>query len=645
MQKVLILATKDSESRLISALHRSGVMEIRSLELAGLEKGKPLEVHDAISHELVRVRGLISAFASLPFVKRESVEAKVGEPDYVKTLSEARKIAIDDELRHLVDRRAALISEAAETDKKKAEITAISAMPGIDFSKLETKNFTYALGSVKRKTAPAFRKDLDEYLNKESEIITAPYGKDDELILIFYERKENISFVLSRYNFEKISLPEGFSTFEKGVASLEASAAELKKSVSETEKRISSLSSENYGKLAALERGLSTLSMRAAIATKFASGRKIVAVEGWVKKKDSEPLSAMLKKDFAGEAAIEEMHGDEHGAPVVLDNPKSALQFQWLVEFYSLPSYDEFDPTIILMFTVPLMYGMIVGDVGYGLLSIALSLLILQKFKGGMLGNIAKIWLFSSVSAMVFGVVFDEWFGFSHLELAEWLKSWGLNIGIEHSLYTGLSRSHELSLVIGLALLVGVLHLSLGYILGAINVWEHSKKHAVAKLAWLALLLGGTVAVASLMFNLVPASIGNPAAIVFGISAVAVIVLEGLPGLFEIPGITANVLSYARIGAAGVVGVIIAEIINTSLLPTPERSIIMFPIFILLHILNAALAMFESIVQGGRLNLVEFYSKFFQGGGKAFEPFRMDAADDSAAHPQQAEDGRGKTVR
>jgi V/A-type H+-transporting ATPase subunit I len=108
---------------------------------------------------------------------------------------------------------------------------------------------------------------------------------------------------------------------------------------------------------------------------------------------------------------------------------------------------------------------------------------------------------------------------------------------------------------------------------------------------------------------------------------VIIIWAEGMLGAVELPGILGNSLSYARIAAVGIAGVALAEVINESFMPGPEKGLmllIIFPLFMVLHVLNTGLAMVESIVQGGRLNLVEFYGKFFHGGGKAFVPFSVE---------------------
>jgi V/A-type H+-transporting ATPase subunit I len=97
-------------------------------------------------------------------------------------------------------------------------------------------------------------------------------------------------------------------------------------------------------------------------------------------------------------------------------------------------------------------------------------------------------------------------------------------------------------------------------------------------------------------------------------------------GVLEIPGLSGNVLSYMRIAVVGVVGTILAELINEMLMPLPQQGImalVFFPLFIILHMVNTFIAMFEAMIQGGRLNILEFKSKFVKGGGKIFEPFAL----------------------
>jgi V/A-type H+-transporting ATPase subunit I len=137
-------------------------------------------------------------------------------------------------------------------------------------------------------------------------------------------------------------------------------------------------------------------------------------------------------------------------------------------------------------------------------------------------------------------------------------------------------------------------------------------------------MYGALIALASQM-----AFLGSEFTIIGGILALISIIMlyitEGIIGIIELPSIMSNILSYTRIAAIGIVGLVIAELIN-KMLPTPEGSIIgllVIPIVGLLHVANCFIAMFDSTIQGGRLNILEFRSKFLQGGRKLFSPFSL----------------------
>jgi V/A-type H+-transporting ATPase subunit I len=194
-------------------------------------------------------------------------------------------------------------------------------------------------------------------------------------------------------------------------------------------------------------------------------------------------------------------------------------------------------------------------------------------------------------------------------------------------LYQGFHRLAEINTLMLVSLLVGMAHLSLGFIIGAVNEWHHSRKHAAAKVCWLLILLSGFMAIASGMYNIMPA-MATPSLIVLGLSIAGLVMTEGIIAAIEIPGLLGNVMSYLRIAAVGVGGIIIAEAINELLMPKFELSpvgILMFivvgALYLAMHMAACMLVMFEGLVHGARLNVVEFFGKFYHGGGAAFAPF------------------------
>jgi len=276
----------------------------------------------------------------------------------------------------------------------------------------------------------------------------------------------------------------------------------------------------------------------------------------------------------------------------------------------------------MLAIIIPLMYALIVGDAGYATLSLLLAIwMVRNSEKGSFLNQIALIWAISAIPAIIFGIAFDEYFGFTHSHLASL-------VGFEHmQLYQGFHRLAEINTLMLISLLIGMAHLSLGFIIGAINEWHHNRKHSAAKICWLLILLSGAMAIASGMYGIMP-SMSIPSAVVLGLSIVGLIMTEGLIAAIEIPGLLGNVMSYLRIAAVGVGGIIIAEAINELLMPHFELSLagiavfaITLVLYLAMHLAACVLVMFEGIVHGARLNVVEFFGKFYHGGGERFAPF------------------------
>jgi V/A-type H+-transporting ATPase subunit I len=319
----------------------------------------------------------------------------------------------------------------------------------------------------------------------------------------------------------------------------------------------------------------------------------------------------------------------------VLDNPKAAGPFEFITKSYSLPNYFEIDPTMAYLIALPILYGMIVGDVVYGLISMGLAYFFLKKFeKSYIMSNVSKIWFYSAIPAIIFGVIFDEWGGMSHVHLLEILGKWtGAELIHEgEAFYHGFHRIENVLALIGLSALAGMIHLAAGFSIGAINEWHHNRRHSIAKIAWIGVEAGMLLALLPFLpgllegFPQLDTGLTTAGLVVLGISVVTLGATEGVIGIIEIPGLVGNILSYSRIAAIGIVGVVIAELLNEFIIPMPEQGLLVLlfaPIFVALHVMNAFIAMFESLIQGGRLNIVEFRSKFLHGGGDVFIPFAL----------------------
>ncbi|MFA5412560.1 MAG: V-type ATPase 116kDa subunit family protein [Candidatus Micrarchaeia archaeon] len=616
MQKIRVAAVKSITNQLLSDLHNLGMVEVRKVPAGPFAQGRTAPIYDHISSQWVRMRTIKSMLGLRGGTYKEM--------DVERALADAEKIQIAEPLKKGHDRLSALNAELSALELKLRGAKKLLYFGNVDFSAAKSNYICLYAGTVPSVKIASLRKSIPASCE-----VSARVGKTESVLLALCKNEEGVTsavdLVLSRHGFSPINVSD-FTTPAATVKKIEGEISSKRAEIEAVQKDISAYSSKYGAQVTTLERTLAVWAERALATKDFGFGEDAFILEGWVKDKEYAGLESHLKAKFGNKLYVERIGGE--GSPTVLDNPSSTKQFQFLVELFSLPQPDEIDPSLILLVTVPIMYGLMLGDVVYGLISFLLASWMISKVKKGGLGyEVARIWKFSAIAGIIFGIIFDEWMGLSSFQWIQFLQGWGLLAGITAPIYYGFSRIHNMGLLLGFSIIMGMLHLALGFLIGAMNEWHHNRKHAYGKLAWIGLEIGGFFLVTIFVLAVFPAGWAAPAAAVFFVSLAVILWAEGMMGAVELPAILGNSLSYARIAAVGIAGVALAEVINESFLPGPEQGLmllIVLPVFLVLHVLNAGLAMVESIVQGGRLNLVEFYGKFFHGGGKAFAPFSVE---------------------
>ncbi|MEM4336099.1 MAG: V-type ATPase 116kDa subunit family protein [Candidatus Anstonellales archaeon] len=605
MQKVRIFATSNVLGKLIEELHEMGIMEMEQVEYPELKTRKPLETHGVISQALVKIRAMES------MLPKKYVEGK--RADYREAIKIVEKLSpVYDELARMKNELEELDKRKEMLEEKEEEIK-LFVRAGFETKDLP-RSLDFFMFALDEKTAKKQLKKIISDLKQTFENIVVETKKSGPNIvgIIGVEKGGSPAIILGKYGIGVYEVPR--TGIEEESKRRKEELEEIKDKKTEIEKALNKIAEEYYEDVVTAKESLKIAADRAEIAARFGFSKKIVVIEGWIVASRFAEMEKRLYGLFGDRIHIEKIEGKN--PPTLLDNPGVIKPFEFLVKFYSLPKGKEFDPSIIFAFTIPLMYGMIIGDVGYALISIWFARFLMKKWPSGPVYWFSKIWEFSAIGGIIWGVIFDEWFGASH---AFWL-------GISEPLYHGFHRMALLPYVVVASILMGMFHLTIGFVLGAIKEWHHSKKHAIGKISWILTMYGGLLAITTYLFPLLPQFFGEVgvAMLAFGVGATAA--TEGVAGMFEIPGVLGNILSYARIAAVGVAGVVLAELINKFFVPSLEAgllNLIILPLFIALHFANAVLAMFESLVQGGRLNLVEFSSKFFEGGGRAFKPFAV----------------------
>ena len=316
-----------------------------------------------------------------------------------------------------------------------------------------------------------------------------------------------------------------------------------------------------------------------------------------------------------------------------------------------MPSGDEFDPTLIFGLLFPAFYGMMLGDVGYGLVILLVSMWVIRRVERGkrnltimpkplrkfammivrpsQMVKLAKAIIPGAIIAIILGFMFNLYFGF-HINGYLFHYAQGLHFLPTNGTFldpVGTSGLKKLLLFSGY---LGLGMVSFGLVLGIINsLREGQKRHAIGKVGWLLFGWGIVLIGLALLHHNHINPVRHPLGMLYlGIVLAGIGLMfygEGVRAVMELPSIISHILSYTRIVGILLASVILASVIDFIFIRTLHHTlpyiVLGIMIFFIGHIFNIILGVFEPGIQGARLLYVEFFSKFYHGNGKPFRPF------------------------
>lgn len=305
--------------------------------------------------------------------------------------------------------------------------------------------------------------------------------------------------------------------------------------------------------------------------------------------------------------------------PTALKNNRLVRPFEMITEMYSLPKYGELDPTPLLMPFYMVFFGMMVADVGYGMLMLIVTTVVKRLSLRTSAKNFVELFQFLSLPVMIWGGIYGSFFGLSlpfHL----------------------LSTTKDMNTILLISVIFGVIQLFVGLLVNGIQLVKKQEylKSVSEAFAWQGILISAIMLVtAKLLFAnqwLTTVSVGT-----FILCALCIIFVpmilspskgkglaKGVYAFYGITGYIGDLVSYTRLMALGISGGSIAAAFNmlVGFMPPLARFSIGLILIVLLHGLNIFLSLLSAYVHGARLQYVEYFGKFFQGGGKKFSPLK-----------------------
>ncbi|MGE5560998.1 MAG: V-type ATP synthase subunit I [Chloroflexota bacterium] len=644
VKKATIVAERTAQASLLEALQAFGNFELTDLREAAesLDVSPPPEGNvDAAAK--ARVKQALDLLARYESQKSGIVETFV-DVKYAMTLSEYRQMT-DHDYFAVVDRVQELDARltALQEERKQAEALAETLRPLRNLvvpleNLVPTSRCNVILGAVPLAEAPSLEADLLQVREEHHEIVGQD-GRSIYVLAIHLTDDQRVPQALSAHGFVPLTLTGLRGLPVHCLAEAEVKLAQIDKDVAAAEDELRAIAADDI-RLKAVYDGFLTAEQRQAASDQALNTPHLIVVQGWVATKRASALEQAVRGACQGAEVIFADPGEGDTPPVILDNPAITEPFQMVTNIYGAPAYHEMDPTPWLAPFFAIFFGTALGDAGYGLFMSIFFFIGMRKWNkltwaGKRLNRLLVI---IGLVSIVMGLATGSFFG----DLTAYLPFPALN-----ALRARLTLIDPMANPLGMmvvALAMGVVQVYTGVIAKFVAVVRGgSLTDAILDQGMWLLYLGGFVLMALATFGILPAALA-PAFKYVGFAGVLGILLfagranrnplarigVGLYALYGTINYIADVLSYSRLLALGLAGAVIGVVVNQLGFMAGGFKIagipfgIVFVVAILAggHLFNLGISAFGAFIHCARLQFVEYFSKFYEGGGRYIDPFR-----------------------
>lgn len=621
MTPLEIIGLKTDLRAVVRALRRLGCVQIDRIEDAPQDSARPLTLdpetlrfQEDLSFLVARLEGLIETFGGRRGVHPAAV------PEDCLEEARLRVEALMPAVQALTGRREKLEAELASLPRY--ETTLRKLLPIIPASARAPGSAT--VGVLISRSHIGMLDTIGRWVLDltagQAEVMSSDVDAATRAMLIVFPTAftADIEAMLGREDVTRLRLPVelGAGPPDVVLATLHRRLAAIPREIEAADRELAGLALEWREKLCGYRDVLRDQLEATSVLSYFGETDLTFVLAGWAPRRDFERVKTTLE-EVTGEAvlvlALPLTPELKKLAPVALQNPAPARPFESLVNLLALPRYGHIDPTRLMALFLPIFFGMILGDVAYGGLLLAASLFLRRRYRAGVARDVLTILLFGSLWAIVFGFLYGEAFG-----------TLGEEFGL-HPLWFDRASSEHVAALLVMTLAVGGVHLTLGLVLGLWEAYLDRNRSHLLERAGMLVGLVGLFLLAGVLADYLPGSLRTPAwaGIIVGVVLLSASLgwLGLLMGSIEFIGLIGNVLSYLRIAAVGLASVYLAKVAN-DVAGSIGSAVVGAIVAVLIHALNFVLGAFSPTIHSLRLHYVEFFRKFYEGGGRPYEPFK-----------------------
>ena len=524
----------------------------------------------------------------------------------------------------LLETTEKMLSEVSKLKEKNEELLEenekLVPFEELDVTTKDIESLTYAnifLGQVLTANLETF----EAYLTTNN-LSYETYGSDANGVAYAIVSKDNILSDLEAVGFVKVNLPilphlikDEIETNKLVVNSNELEILKLEEGLKEIAKSLDEI------KLLSDQ----MLSERELKKYQASETEETVYFEGWVRVDQVNKLEKAVKhvtSDY--EIDLRDPHPQEL-PPTSHKNNKFVAPFKTITDMFSVPNYREIDPNPVMSIFYWMFFGMMMGDWGYGIvMAIMFGLFLLLKKPKGDFGKLVKVLFLASFPSILFGILYGSVFGIS-FDIGKAL------FGVNFQVFDPMNKPIPMLIA---ALGVGVVHIFVALIIKAIRLGKERDFLGILaeSVSWM-LLIPGLVVMIALpkysLYGIIAAATGGGLILLFsGRNKKGIFgkITGGLGGLYGITGYLSDILSYSRILALALSSGVIAysmNIIGMMVIGPWYGYILGIIVFIIGHVFNLAMGLLSAYVHDSRLQYIEFFGKFYDGGGYAFKPLQL----------------------